>query len=172
MALDISTVKAPPAKKASVKPKVTDTSRHTEHKNAIGETLGAASMILVMFGLKADAGAIAVYGESISQEVATVADDYDQVANAVDYLSRGSIWIGLITALAPLGMQIAGNHNLVPENMRKTAGLYSRETMVSIIDTQLAEREAQILKEQKASHDKLAALKAEINSYIDEESKE
>jgi hypothetical protein len=168
MALDMS-VTAPPPKKVEKAPVAKkDTSHHAARKEGLSEFFGALSMATVIVGWKADAGALAIYGAHASEEIATVADEYEQVGDAVDYLARGSIWVGLAAALLPLGMQLAVNHNLIKEKHVTNAGIHSPAELESIIDTQLAEREAQMLREKIAAQRRLASLKAEINSYVDE----
>jgi len=170
MVLNMSpaTLKPPPAKKAPAPIKHVDSGKHAHYKDAIDEVFGVLSMASVMIGWKADAGAFAVYGSHCSEEIASVADEYEQVGNAVDYLAKGSIWLGLAAALMPLGMQLAVNHGLIPEKRLQNAGVHSKQSLEDIIEIQLAEREAAIIRERAQSQKRLHDLRAEVNQYIDE----
>lgn len=65
----------------------------------------------LLAGQTADAGACFKHGPPISHEVAELAEDNEQVAKLVDWLTHVGPYAGVIAAVLPFGLQIWVNHN-------------------------------------------------------------
>ena len=106
----------PPAPKARKPVAVTASprlSRRDLREAAVNEVGGAFSLIAVMKGWYADAGAVATHGPKFSHELALVADSNEQIASVLDYLTQTGPWVGVIKAGLPLILQLSANHGRI-----------------------------------------------------------
>lgn len=85
-------------------------SRTADREESLNGLGAMVSVALVMKNQLADAGAVATHGGKISHEVALIAEDNEQIAKVVDYLSEAGPYMGLMMAVLPLALQVAANH--------------------------------------------------------------
>jgi hypothetical protein len=103
------------------------------------------SLLCVMRGGYADAGAFAQHGPPVAKEVADLAETNDKIASWVDYLSEAGPYMGLAVATLPLVMQLLANHGrLDVDKLPADSG---------IIDPKVLERKVKV--DMKAARDKI-----------------
>jgi len=83
------------------------TQAREEALNGLGQV---GSLIAVMRGWYADAGAIAQHGPKLSHEVALLGEQHEQIASWLDYLTESGPYMGLMKAGLPFLMQLSANH--------------------------------------------------------------
>jgi hypothetical protein len=83
------------------------TAARKENLDGVGKIV---SLICVMRGQYADAGAIAQHGPGITTEVASLAESNEKIASWVDYLSEAGPYMGVAVVALPLLMQLLVNH--------------------------------------------------------------
>ena len=113
--MPIDTAPAPaapktPARKTAPRtpPRPADrTAARKENLDGVGKIV---SLICVMRGQYADAGAIAQHGPGITSEIASLADQNEKIASWVDYLSGTGPYMGVAVIALPLIMQLLVNH--------------------------------------------------------------
>jgi hypothetical protein len=71
------------------------------------------SMVCVMRGQYADAGAINEHSPNIAREVASIANTNEQVAKLIDSFGSVGPYSGLLMAVLPLALQLAANHGRI-----------------------------------------------------------
>jgi hypothetical protein len=86
------------------------TAARKENLDGVGKIV---SLICVMRGQYADAGAIAQHGPGITTEVASLAESNEKIASWVDYLSEAGPYMGVAVVALPLLMQLLVNHGRV-----------------------------------------------------------
>lgn len=84
---------------------------------------------LAMAEQYADAGAIALHGMALSNELANLAEDNKSVADAIDKLSQASPYAGLVMVFFRLGSQLAANHGLIKAEKAQALGGKEPQTL-------------------------------------------
>lgn len=90
------------------------------YRDSVGGFLQIAGFGLGMAKMHADAAAVAVHGENIANAAADLALEDERVAAILDKLSEIGPYGALLTAVAPLAVQIAVNHGAIPAGVMGT----------------------------------------------------
>lgn len=86
---------------------------HKEREEGLNGLFQMVSVIAMAFGGYADAGAINTHGPGLTKETVKLADKYESIGKGLDALSQVGPFTGVITAAAPLVIQLATNHKLI-----------------------------------------------------------
>jgi hypothetical protein len=113
-------------------------------------------------GWLADAGAISQHGESVSTEVARVAEHNEPVGKVLDILSMSGPYAALMAAILPLGVQLAVNHGLI-KGMVPIQGVVPKEALEANVKRDLMKMQTEALLAQHAAERELSELQASLN---------
>jgi hypothetical protein len=84
-------------------------------KAGIDGLLQLTGAVMVTFpGCRADAAALALHGEALSDALASTAAADERLGRALDRLLTAGPYTALVMAVVPLGAQIAANHGVLP----------------------------------------------------------
>lgn len=178
MAIDMSAAKAPPRKtvaprstppKAAPAPQVqvSDNERRRAGLNGLGQL---AQGVCLLTGQYADAAAIGRYWEPIAAETANVSDQYESIAKPVDILIQIGPFAALLTAVLPLGMQIAANHRMINADMLVSQGIVSPEVLEAQMKAEMARMQMEAMLAQKEAMARAQAVQAEYEALMADES--
>lgn len=107
---------------------------------AIQGLFGAIAMPLMVVA-PADAAAIALHAEPIGEAVAEVSANDPRFAAIIDRLVHAGPYAALLSAVAPLALQLAANHGYAPVGLLGTMG---KEQLIAAVTTNLDEYEEQL----------------------------
>lgn len=85
-----------------------------EQLASIGMVLAGAAAATGSQALAADGVAVINHASPIAEALANLAEANPRVAKLLDGTVTGSAWLGVFFAVAPLIMEVAGNHGLLP----------------------------------------------------------
>jgi hypothetical protein len=137
-------------------------SRARAREEALNDWNRLGSLICVMRGWYADAGAIAEHGPGFTHEVATLAEGNEKVAKYLDYLTETGPMMGILSAGLPLILQFAANHGRIDaEKLPPEAGIIKPEILEERVKAEMKLANARMLAEIKAIHAQAAELDAE-----------
>lgn len=177
MAIDMSAAKAPPRKTVAARsttppkpapttPPVSDNERRRNGLNGLGQL---AQGICLLTGQYADAAAIGRYWEPIAAETANVSDQYESVAKPVDILIQIGPFAALLTAVLPLGMQIAANHRMINAEMLVGQGIVSPETLTAQMKAEMARMQMEAMMAEKQARIQAQRIQAEYEALMADE---
>lgn len=169
MAIDMSAAsKAPPRRSPpgagspagrKVIPVQTERDRRREGLEGIAQL---AQGILSMTRQYADAATVGMHGPNIAREIASLADEYEQVAKPVDVLIQTGPFAALIAVLLPFGLQICANHKLIDASSMVGSGVVPPEVLEAQMKAEIVRMQTQAMKEQQEA---LAAAQAAQTEY-------
>jgi hypothetical protein len=109
------------------------------------------SLIAVMRGSYADAGAIAQHGPGVAKETADLADGNERIASWLDYLTEAGPYLGLTKAMLPLILQLAANHGKIDaKNLPPESGIIDPRILEEKVKAEMALASAKVLSEIRA----------------------
>lgn len=149
MPIEKATPPAPAARKKTAAVAATPRiSRREAREAAINEVGGAVSLIAVMKGWFADAGAIAAHGPKFASEMALVAESDEHVATWLDYLTQSGPWLGATKALLPLILQLAANHGRIDATkLPPDAGILEPKLLEERVRAEMRNASARVMAE-------------------------
>lgn len=125
--------------------------RTAAREAALNEYGQIGSLIAVMKGWYADAGAVAQHGPGFFHEMALMGEDNEQIASWLDYLTQTGPAAGLIKAGLPFAMQIAANHGrLDASKLPPEAGIIDPALLEKRVKAEMSLASARILEEIRA----------------------
>jgi len=162
-AADAPQKRSTPKTSAARMPAVTVSPRSAREEglNGLGQV---ASAILVMRGLYADAGAISLHMPAVSRETAALADTNEGIAKGIDYLISMGPYSALITAIMPLALQIAANHDRIDASKAAGLGVMPPAALEAKVKAEAEALTLAVLRQASEATDKTAAAKAELAS--------
>ena len=148
-------------KPAAIAP--TRTSRRDTRENAINEVGGGISLIAAMKGWYADAGTIAMHGPKFAKELALVADDNEQIATWLDYLTQSGPWLGVMKAALPMILQFAANHGRIDvSKLPPDAGVVEPKILEERVRAEMRNASARVLAEIRQIEQQTADLERTV----------
>jgi hypothetical protein len=100
----------------------------------------------------ADAGAIQIHGPNVARETASLADQDERIGKGLDYLISAGPYAGLLTALLPLGMQIAANHGRIDAKAASgLGGVMPPEMLEARVKADMAKMKAEFVRQTQES---------------------
>lgn len=176
MALDLTAPKSPPAKTA---PKTTNTKTpgvvkpkeqiNQERLGICVETVEGLAGIAAIFGMHADAGLLMMHGGSMATVATEMAEEHEKVADVIDILGKNSAWMKILGIGLVVGAQLAVNHGFIkhPEKLAG-AGVVSKDTLIAMSQTKLAEIEMQARQAQMDAERKRIAMQQQHEQMMAE----
>jgi hypothetical protein len=146
---------APAAKPAPLPPP----SRETE----LTGYLQVGSLVCVMKGWYADAGALSVHGPAFVHELADMAEHDEKVAKIVDYFVTAGPYSKLLAAALPLILQFGVNHGRISADAAGSGGIVPPETLEARVKADIARIQAEAIREAREAQAELDKVKAELN---------
>lgn len=109
--------------------------RRKSYKQDVLGLFQIATLPLAVAGTKnpvilADAAAVTIHAEPISEAVDHIAQEQPQVAAVLERLTKAGPYAVLISALTPLVMQLAVNHKALPLEVGSRVGAHDPEQLV------------------------------------------
>lgn len=132
------------------------TAKRTE---AISQLGMFAQVPLIATRQFADVGAINLHWPKISEEIAKLADQDEQVAKIIDPLLQVGPYAGLIAAVLPLVMQVAVNHGRMSPG---AMGTQPKSALSAQVESALAQQELEALQIQLQAERDSAKMRKEI----------
>jgi hypothetical protein len=146
---------------------VTLSPRDEARKEAVTGIFGLGSLLAIMRGAYADAGAISIHGPKIAREVTILGRSNEQIGKALDILGQGGPYMGIMGACLPLVVQLGINHDRIDGNkVSGIPGVMSKGALENKVKGELAENELEALREQQEAEQKLTELKAQMNGEV------
>lgn len=107
-----------------------------------------ASLLAVMKGWYADAGAIAQHGPGFTRGIADMAESNDTLASWLDYLTQSGPYMEIMAAGLPLALQLAANHGrLDPSKLPPDSGIVEPRILEERVKAEMALASARVLAE-------------------------
>ena len=161
MPVDTTRKPSPPARKLpAAKPApVPPPSREQE----LTGYLQAGSLVCVMKGWYADAGALSVHGPAFIHELSAMAETDEKVAKIVDYFVAAGPYTKLLAAALPLILQFGVNHGRIPADAAGSGGIVPPETLEARVKADIARLQAEAIREAQEAQAELDKVKAELN---------
>lgn len=107
----------------------------TDYRPGI-QGLFQAVCIPLSFGAPADAAAVATYAPGIAEALNDLAKERPEVAAVLEKILQVGPYGALIAAVVPLGVQLAHNHNLIPEQMAVQLGATPKRQILAQLRAQ------------------------------------
>lgn len=155
-----------PPKKAEVAKPATTLEKREEAVNGVFQIAGLG---FIMAGQFADAGAISLHSEPISHEVAVLAEDNSEIAGMIDNFLKVGPYAALVTAVAPLCLQLLVNHNVIKAEKISGQGIVPPEILESQVKTEMAKMAMEALQQQREAEKELAQMRAEYEAQMAED---
>jgi hypothetical protein len=175
MAIDMSGVTTPrrtsgrvPTRKATSTVTQEPESRRDvryEGLNALGQT---GQGLLLVTGFVADAGAVGKFWPGIAHELSNLAETNETIAGVADFLVKTGPYTALITAVLPLAMQIAVNHNMVSPVIGAGLGAVPKDVLEAQMMAEVMQQQAQAMRQQQAARENLAKARQELDDAMAE----
>jgi hypothetical protein len=100
----------------------------------------------------ADAGALQIHWPNVARETASLADQDERIGKAIDYLVSAGPYAGLLTAVLPLGMQIAANHGRIDANAASgLGGVMPKEMLEAKVKADMEKAKAEFIRQTRES---------------------
>lgn len=131
-------------------------------QEAVDGILQLAQFGCLAFGQFADAGAIGMHGQGLSNEVITLSDNNPKIASKVDLLIEIGPYAGLVAAALPFLAQILVNHKVFKPEQFANAGVVTPETLEAQMKTQLMQRAMESKREQMRIQEEMQAMEDEM----------
>lgn len=142
---------SPPARKATPRrPALAQTpaSQHDAREQGLLGLGQIGQAICMMRNWFADAGAIQIHWPAVARETAALADQDERIGKTIDYLVSAGPYAGLLTAVLPLGMQIAANHGRIDVNAASgLGGVMPPEMLEARVKADMARMKAEFAKQ-------------------------
>jgi hypothetical protein len=139
---------------------VSESPRDKDRREGVEGVFSAASMLTLMRGMYADAGALSIHGPKIAREAMLLGRNNEQIGKALDILGQAGPYTGIVFATLPLIAQLAVNHGRIDASKASgIQGVMSPGALEAKVKAELAELELQALKEQQAAEATLNDLK-------------
>lgn len=136
----------------------------TDGLNGVWQMISVACMA---FGKWADAGAINTHTPDITKETVKLADRYESIGKGLDALAQVGPLTGIATAVAPLLIQLAANHNILSPAQAGSMGATDPQVLAQQMQIK-AQREAIALQRELAEMRRLANEEmAEFNKEME-----
>lgn len=147
---------------ASTVAQVYESPRDKDRREGAEGIFSLATMVSLMRGHYADAGAFSKHGPPIAREAMLLGKKNEQVGKALDLLGQAGPYAGIIFATIPLVAQLAVNHGrLEATKVAGLQGVTSPAALEADVKKELAEMELQALQAQREAEAAVTALKAE-----------
>jgi hypothetical protein len=108
-----------------------------ENEEAVNGIFGLGAFALMLVKQPADAMAISIHGPGISHEIAVLAETNETFANLIKYITNVGPYAALVTAVMPLAMQLAVNHEKVSADSIPMDGIVSKQTLLDRAQAQM-----------------------------------
>ena len=123
-------------------------SRAEARKEALDGIGRIASLVAVMKGWYADAGAIAQHGPGFTRGIADMAESNDKLASWLDYLTESGPYMEIFAAGLPLALQLAANHGKIdPTKLPPESGIVEPKILEERVKAEMALASARVLQE-------------------------
>jgi hypothetical protein len=114
-------------------------SRRTDYRPALGALVQMVAAPLAVAGQRspaalADAAALAIHGPAVVEAVNDIAQEQPAVARVLDRLAKVGPYGALLTAVAPLAVQMLVNHGMIPVEAGEAAGAVSPDDLVASLE--------------------------------------
>jgi hypothetical protein len=135
------TASATPPKKKTAPPRPR-TPKKTDYRQGITGAFQIISLPLA-FAAPADAAAITAHAPTIAEALNDLAQDRPEVAAVLDRILAGGPYAALFAAMLPLGVQLAHNHGLIPEQMASQMGATPKRHILAQLRAQAEAQKAE-----------------------------
>lgn len=159
MPIDMSAVKAPPAKRAAKKAAPPPPAAATSDapvkplaQQRYEGLLGLAQLgqgICLMAGLHADAMTIGKLFPPVAVEVVKIAEDNETISQPLDFIIKVGPYGALIAAGMPFVMQILANHKVIDATKAMGQGIVPPEVLEAQMKAEVMRMQAQAMQEQQ-----------------------
>jgi uncharacterized protein with beta-barrel porin domain len=149
MALDLSGPKTPPPAKRAPASTARAKVKTNEREEALNGLFQLGSAALLIAKQPADAGAVATHGPNIARETANIAENNDNFAKTIDYITAVGPYAGLLTAVMPLVLQIMVNHNKLPAEPLSAFGVMHPDALTAQAQAKAMHQQAEIMQAQQ-----------------------
>jgi hypothetical protein len=141
-------------------PVVSESPRDKDRREGVEGVFSVASMVALMRGMYADAGAFSLHGGKIARETMLLGKSNEQIGKVLDILGQAGPYTGIIFATIPLVAQLAVNHGRIDaDKAAGIQGVMSPAALEAKVKAELAEMELEALKQQKAAEATLSELR-------------
>lgn len=140
----------PPRKPAARKPALAQSpqSQHEAREQGLLGLGQIAQAVCMMREWFADAGAIQIHWPNVARETASLADQDERIGKTIDYLVSAGPYAGLLTAVLPLGMQIAANHGRIdPKAASGLGGVMPKEMLEARVKADMEKARAEFVRQ-------------------------
>ena len=135
----------------------------SERREALQGAWQLAGFGCIMFKQYADAGAIGMHSEPITDELVTLSSKNESIAKALDYLTEAGPYAGLVIAVLPLTLQIMANHGLVKAEYLGSSGVVPPAALRAQVEADMARQASEALRAQQEAERELATLAASMS---------
>jgi hypothetical protein len=122
----------------------------------------------VMKGWYPDAAAFAKHGPNVARELVSLGEQQESVGKVIDYLCAAGPYTAIITAILPLALQIAANHNAVSATSVSGFGIVSPKILEESFKAEAELAELRMLSEMQDAKTESDKLKANMDSLQSE----
>jgi hypothetical protein len=135
------------------------TPRDETRKDNLMGVMSAASMLALMRGNYADAGAVSAHGPKVAKELVLLGKTNEPVGKVLDMLAQAGPYTGIIFATLPLLAQLAVNHGRIEASkVSGIPGVKPKDVLEKQVKAELAEEEMRQHQEIKAMEESIAAV--------------
>jgi hypothetical protein len=139
------------------------TPRDETRKDNLMGVMSAGSMLALMRGQYADAGAISAHGPKVARELVLLGKSNEGVGKVLDLLAQAGPYTGIVFATLPLLAQLAVNHGRIDAaKVSGIPGVKSKDALAMEVQAELAEEELNQRKWAQETADNVARLQAEM----------
>jgi hypothetical protein len=158
--------RATPRKPAQTGTNVTPADLRVKRRAAdVNGLFQMAAAACIMKGAYADAGAINMHAPKISEELAKLADQNEQVSKLLDYLTAAGPYSGIIVAVLPLALQLAANHERInPDAAAGLGGVLTKADLEAHVKAEIEKQRTTMLQEIKAAQDENKAAREALSA--------
>lgn len=147
---------------------------HSQREDGLNGLFQMISVVAMAFGAWADAGAINAHGPGLTTETVKLADKYESIGKGLDALSQVGPFTGVITAGAPLIIQLCANHKIL--SATQSAQLGATDPQVLAQQMQLkTQREAvamqrELIELRRQANEEMMEFNKEMEALKEQES--
>ena len=154
-----------PSAPARRKPTIAQTvhrSRNELRREALTGIGQLGSLVAVIRGQYADAGAIAEHGPKLSAEIANLGDGNETIASWLDYLCQSGPYMGLLSAGLPFLLQLGVNHGKIDyTKLPPDSGIKDTVVLEKRVKAEMEFARAKILEEIREIEQRTRSLNSE-----------
>lgn len=121
--------------------------------------------LLIMGGQFADAATVGRHFPNTARELATLADQYEQLAKPIDIIIQLGPFGALLAAGMPLVMQILANHKVIDASSG-LGGVVPPEMLEAQMKSEIVRMQAEQLRAQQEAMREMQAAQADLNSLL------